>query len=165
MRPGEILALKLGDMGLDCVWVRRRLYKGDLDDPKTQRSARQVALSAGTAVLLQMWIEKAVITDQNAWLFPSENGRPLRRDNVWLRYMHPWLEPIGLDWATFQVMRRTFATLSKKAGVNAHTRSAQMGNTVNVNENEYAVATFEEKLAAVRLLELAGLDDGAGRPQ
>lgn len=40
-----------------------------------------------------------------------------------------------------------------------------MGNTVNVNENEYAVATFEEKLAAVRLLELAGLDDGAGRPQ
>ena len=25
-----------------------------------------------------------------------------------------------------------------------------MGNTVDVNENEYAVATFEQKLAAVR---------------
>ena len=47
-------------------------------------------------------------------------------------------------------MRRSFATLSKKAGVDAHTRAAQMGNTVDVNENEYAVATFEEKLAAVR---------------
>jgi hypothetical protein len=44
--------------------------------------------------------------------------------------------------ATFQVMRRTFATLSKAAGVDAHTRSAQMGNTVDVNENEYAVASF-----------------------
>jgi hypothetical protein len=67
--------------------------------------------------------------------------------------MRPKLKAIGLDWATFQVMRRTFATLSKQAGVDAHTRSAQMGNTVNVNENEYAISTFEERLAAVRRLE------------
>jgi hypothetical protein len=52
-------------------------------------------------------------------------------------------------------MRRSFATWSNKAGVDAHTRSAQMGNTVDVNENKYAVATFEQKLAAVRLLEKA----------
>ena len=63
------------------------------------------------------------------------------------------LEKIGLEWATFQVMRRTFATNSKKAGVDAHTRSAQMGNTVDVNENEYAVSTFEDRLAAVRKVE------------
>jgi hypothetical protein len=67
--------------------------------------------------------------------------------------MLPNLNPVGLGWATFQVMRRTWATWAKKAGVNAHTRSAQMGDTVDVNENEYAVATFEEKLAAVRKLE------------
>jgi hypothetical protein len=72
--------------------------------------------------------------------------------------MLPKLKPAGLGWATFQVMRRTFATWAKKAGVNAHTRSAQMGNTVDVNENEYAVATFEEKLAAVRKLEELGKD-------
>jgi hypothetical protein len=28
-----------------------------------------------------------------------------------------------------------------------------MGNTVNVNENEYAVSTFEDRLAAVRKVE------------
>jgi hypothetical protein len=67
--------------------------------------------------------------------------------------MHPNLKLVGLEWATFQVMRRTFATLSRQAGVDAHTRSAQMGNTVEVNENEYAVASFEQKLAAVRKLE------------
>ena len=33
MRPGEILALQLGDFEGDCVWVRRRLYRGDVDDP------------------------------------------------------------------------------------------------------------------------------------
>lgn len=57
--------------------------------------------------------------------------------------------------ANFQVMRRTYATWSRDIGVDAHTRSAQMGNTVNVNENEYAVATFEQKLAAVEKLETA----------
>ena len=69
--------------------------------------------------------------------------------------MAPKLEPLGLGWANFQVMRRTFATRSKQAGVDAHTRSAQVGNTVDVNESEYAVASFEQKLAAVRLLETA----------
>jgi integrase len=155
MRPGEILALQLGDFEGDSVWVRRRLYRGDLDDPKTQRSFRQVALTMGTKLLLQMWIEASPLNGKEDWLFPSENGKPLRRDNAWLRYMRPRLQLVGLDWATFQVMRRTYATWSKKVGVDAHTRSAQMGNTVDVNENEYAVATFEQKLAAVRLLETA----------
>jgi integrase len=93
--------------------------------------------------------------DNNDWLFPSESGNPIGRDNLWRRHMLPRLKPAGLEWATFQVMRRTFASRSKQAGVDAHTRSAQMGNTVDVNENEYAVASFEQKLAAVRRLETA----------
>jgi integrase len=107
-------------------------------------------------------MEQCCEAKDEAWLIPSENGTPLRRDNVWRRYMLPRLEPIGLEWATFQVMRRTWASWSKKVGVDAHTRSAQMGNTVDVNENEYAVASFEQKLAAVRLLETAILQNGAG---
>jgi hypothetical protein len=50
-------------------------------------------------------------------------------------------------------MGRTFATLSKQVGIDAHTRSAQMGNTVDVNENDYAVSTLADRLAAVRKLE------------
>ncbi len=164
MRPGEILAVRIGDVDLaeDCVWIRRRVYRGKLGDPKNDRSKRQAALTLGTKALLQSWMEQRCEAQGEAWLFPSENRTPLGRDNVWRRYMLPKLEPIGLEWATFQVMRRTWATWSKKVGVDAHTRSAQMGNTVDVNENEYAVASFEQKLAAVRLLETAILQNGAG---
>ena len=81
---------------------------------------------------------------------PVEKGTPVRRDHIWRKCIYPKLKPVGLEWATFQVMRRMFATLSQAAGVDANTRSAQMGNTVDVNENEYAVASFEQKLAAVR---------------
>jgi len=99
------------------------------------------------------WLQEVGTTNPEAWLFSTENNTPIWRNNVWLRNMQPKLKAIGLDWATFQVMRRTFATLSKQAGVDAHTRSAQMGNTVNVNENEYAISSFEDRLAAVRRLE------------
>ena len=153
MRPGEILALQVGDLDLDSLWVRRRVYKGDLDLPKNKRSIRQVALTNATLSLLNEWRKERLESANEGWLFPSERKKPLRRDNVWRRCMHPRLKLVGLQWATFQVMRRTFATWAKAAGVDAHTRSAQMGNTVDVNENEYAVASFEKKLAAVRSLE------------
>ena len=38
-------------------------------------------------------------------------------------------------------------------GIDAHTRAAQMGNTVDVNENEYAQSDFKTRLAAVRMFE------------
>jgi integrase len=155
MRPGEILALRVSDLDGDSLWVKRRLYKGELDDPKNDRSARQVALTLGTKTLLELWVQTLSKGSDSDWLFPSENGTPIRRENLWPRYILPKLEPADLLWATFQVMRRSFATWAKKAGVDAHTRSAQMGNTVDVNENEYAVATFEQKLAAIRRLEKA----------
>lgn len=162
MRPGEIIGVQLADFEGDSVWVRRRLYRGKSDDQKIKRSSRQVALTVGTKLLLEEWVVRSLIVDRADWLFPSENGKPITRDNLWGRYMLPKLQPVGLGWATFQVMRRTFATRSKQAGVDAHTRAAQMGNTVNVNENEYAVASFEQKLAAVRRLETAAINNGAG---
>jgi integrase len=153
MRPGEILALKPADVHESFVWVTRRLYRGRIDTPKTKRSIREVALTLGTSQLLHEWKEFIATVTDGTWLFPSESGNPIRRDTLWRLHMLPKLRPIGLEWATFQVMRRTFATLAKKAGVDAHTRAAQMGNTVNVNENEYAMASLEVKLAAVRQFE------------
>jgi integrase len=154
MRPGEILALQIGDIDSESVWVRRRVYKGTLDTPKTKRSVRQVALTSGTVHLLETWLTFLPCREGKAWLFPTENpDSSIGRDNTWNRHMLPKLRAIGLEWATFQVMRRTFASLSKQIGVDAHTRSAQMGNSVDVNENEYAVTRFEDRLAAVRRLE------------
>jgi integrase len=154
MRPGEILGLQVGDCDDEAISVRRRFYKGDVDTPKTKRSIREVALSNGTKALLKIWIDKLQKRSPESWLFPAEDsGSPMRRDNIWYRNIRPKLEKVGLQWATFQVMRRTFATLSKRLGIDAHTRSAQMGNTVDVNENDYVVSSLEDRLAAVRKLE------------
>ena len=156
MRPSEILGLQRQDLDIESVWVRRRIFKSNIDTPKTERSARRVALSLGTKDLLEEWADSLVSTGKESWLFPATTlTTPVRLNNLWRRNFAPKLKPIGLEWATFQVMRRSFASLAKEAGVDAHTRSAHMGNSVDVNENEYAVSSFESRLAAVRKLESA----------
>jgi len=156
MRPGEIMAIKLGDIDLEAnqLKVRRRIYRGNIDDPKTERSVRDLALSDGTAVLIRQYADLLVDTSADGWLFPGEDGkRPVWKENLWHRHILPKLKPLNLEWATFQVLRRTFASRAREAGVDAHTRSAQMGNTVDVNENEYAVSDFQSRLDAVRLFD------------
>ena len=155
MRPGEITALQVGDLELleFRINVRRRLYRGNIDDPKTGRSKREVALTYGALSLIEVWVDRLIRNSAEDWVFECEHpGAPLRRDNAW-KHISKRLEPIGMDWATFQVMRRTFASRGKESGIDAHTRAAQMGNTVDVNENEYAQSDFKTRLAAVRKFE------------
>ena len=114
MRPGEILALQRKHIQRSCteVVIGQRVYRGEIDTPKTESSKRTVAIPRMMAGLLMAWME-FVGTDPDAWVFPSENpSKPLWRDNVWYRHMKPRLEKVGLAWANFQVMRRTHASLA-----------------------------------------------------
>ncbi len=71
MRPSEILGLQRHDLDVDSVWVRRRIFKSNVDTPKTERSARRVALSLGTRDLLEGWLDNLASTTQDAWIFPA----------------------------------------------------------------------------------------------
>jgi integrase len=154
MRPGEILGLQVQDVRERSVFVRRRVYRGDIDSPKTTRSKREVGLTEGTELLLREWQGLLPNREGTAWLFPSENGTtPLGRDNIWRRNIQPTLAKAKLGWASFQVLRRTYATLSREAGVDAKTRADQMGHHVDVSENEDAVTNLAAKIEAGRKLE------------
>jgi integrase len=155
MRPGEILGLQLRDFRGCSLMVSRRLYRGDIDSPKNGRS-REVALSGPTASLLSEWTALLAEQQPEAWVFQSENvKRPLMRDNVQRRFLQPKLANIGLGWVTFQVMRRTNASLSHKRGVDPKVAADQRGHGLGVALEVYAQADLEQKLAAVRALDSA----------
>jgi hypothetical protein len=51
-------------------------------------------------------------------VFPSAKlTTPLGRDNAWRGLIAPRLKTLQVEWATFQIMQRTHASLSRQAGI------------------------------------------------
>ena len=67
--------------------------------------------------------------------------------------MRPALNKVGLGWATFQVMRRTHATLMKAMGVDGKLVADQLGHSLDVNQNVYTQSPVESRLVIVNQLE------------
>jgi integrase len=155
MRPGEIFAIQLAKVHNDHVVVDKRVYKGDIDTPKGRkgkRTTRTVALSTGTQTELATWRQKLIDVSPEAYLFPTERNTPLSRDNVWRRDMFPKLKKVGLEWATFQVLRRTNASLSRKAKVDDKVAADQRGHGLGVSLEVYSLSDIEQKIEAVNRL-------------
>jgi integrase len=157
LRPGEILALRWKGLAEGSVRIEQRIYKRVLNTPKNGK-AREGGISDGTIALIQEWAELAEDPSLDGFVFPSERRTtPLSLDNLWRRHMLPKLEKIDLEWATFQVLRKTNASLSKKAGVDPKVASDQRGHGIGVSLEVYTTSDLEQKRAAVRQLEAAVL--------
>jgi integrase len=72
---------------------------------------------------------------------------------LWRRVIEPELKEIKLDWATFQVMRRTHASLSRKAGIDPKLVVDQLGHSIGVNIDTYTIAGLDQRLQSVLALE------------
>jgi integrase len=156
MRPGEIFGLKWARLEADYADIRQRVYRGDIDSPKSVRSVRHAALSDGLLTAIDEWRAMSLDTRADAWVFASERlTTPLAKDNCWRRWFLPKLKPIGLAWANFQVMRRTHSSLLKELDVDPQVRAEQMGHTIDVNENVYTITSLKRRREAVNALEKA----------
>jgi integrase len=154
MRPGEILALQWKHVAEHHVEVLHRLYRGKLDRPKSERSKRTVALSASTGELMRAWRLQQGPIQPDAWVFPSARmTTPLGRDNAWRWFIAPRLKTVGLEWATFQIMRRTHASLSRQAGIDPKLVADQLGHGLGVSLDVYTVAALDRRQDAVEVLE------------
>ena len=157
MRPGEILALRWKALAGDILRVEERVYKRVLNTPKNGKR-REGAISDGPLSLLREWANLAEDPRPEGFVFPSEKlTTPLSLDNLWRRHMQPTLEKIGLGWASFQMLRKTNASLSKKAGVDPKVASDQRGHGLGVSMEVYTSSDMEQKREAVRKLEAAVL--------
>jgi integrase len=75
------------------------------------------ALPEGLLGEIEAWRVLSIITDDDAWVFPSERMTPLSKDNCWNRNIKRKLQKAGLRWANFLVMRRTHSTSIGELGV------------------------------------------------
>jgi len=154
LRPGEIMGLKIGDVSESALTIRRRIYRRVSDSTKSKRGERVVPLTdRSTKNILREYL--AILPDASleAWLFPSENPKkPLDYSNVYRRRIRPALDAMGLKWANFQVMRRTFGNKLAEVEKDAKVRAELMGHSVTVHENEYRQAPLKAKQRAMKKL-------------
>jgi integrase len=156
LRPGEIFGLKRSQAEAKYASIQQRVYRGEIDTPKTFKSRRSAALGDQLSVWIRQWLEMLPDGDPDGWLFPSEKGTtPVAKDNVWRRHFLPRLKKVGLEWVNFQVLRRTHSSLLDDLGVDPQVRADQMGHDVDVNQNGYTKSSMDRRHHAVNLLEQA----------
>ena len=73
LRRSEVLGLKPDDVDLidRYLYVRRRVINGQVDEPKTERSRRQIPLSGELAAVLKELLVKNAERNRTEWVFPS----------------------------------------------------------------------------------------------
>lgn len=154
LRPGEIFGLRRRRVLDQVVGIQERVYRGEVGPPKTARSVRSVSLAATLREDVGEWLETSCPDiGPEAWLFPSERlVTPMSQDNFMYRFMRPALSKMELGWVSFQVMRRTYASLMRELGVDPKIVADLMGHDVKVNLNVYTQTSTAARLEAAETL-------------
>jgi integrase len=121
--------------------------------PKTHHSVRKAAITDGIWLELDQWRSSSRYKSYQSFVFPSERGTALSKDNVWRRNMQPALAKVGLGWANFQVMRRTHATLMRQMKADPKAVADQLGHSLDVSLNVYAQSPVSVRQPLVSELE------------
>jgi len=108
LRIGEALALKVADLSSDCsaLHVRRSVWHGQEQEPKTPNAVRVVDIAQPLAQLLRGYVSGKV-----EYLFATKNGSPLQQRNV-LRALHATGKKVG-----FHAFRRFRTETLRRARV------------------------------------------------
>jgi integrase len=107
LRIGEALALRATDFGPDCrvLHVRRSIWRGQEQEPKTSNAVRVVDIPEALACVLRSYVAGI-----SGYLFATAQGKPLQQRNV-LRVLHS-IKRVG-----FHAFRRFRLTWLRKSSV------------------------------------------------
>ena len=145
--------MKNGDLfEMGAIRVERSWYKGEVNPTKTNE-IRDVGVDLEIFDRLKAWIETLPDRSKDGWIFPNERMvNPLWPDNVLRRNIYPRLEPLGLDWINFAVLRRSHSTLHQERGTDPKIIADQQGHGLGVHLAEYVDSSLTRKLEAVAAL-------------
>jgi integrase len=114
MRIGEAAGLHIEDLDLEnCViCVRRAVWNGREQRPKTKNAVREIDIDPGLAALLK----QHVAGRPAGRVFEARNGSPISGNNILKRVLHPLLERLGIPRAGLHAFRHSRVTMLRKNG-------------------------------------------------
>ncbi len=150
MRISEILGLKWRCVDLErgLVHVEERYYRGDTDEPKSERSRRLLPLGCLTEVLRRRKPSNASPDD---YVF-HKDGEPLDDRGILRDYIRPAAQQLGFYFEGFgwHSFRRQNLTLIQEEGATAFEAQVQGGHSRPAMTSEYTIVGLERREQAVR---------------
>ena len=119
LRPSELLAFrwKCFDYEASTLKIMETVYKGKIRPwGKTRKSLTVIHIPRNLADVLQEWRDECPDSSPEAFMFANQAGCFLDTDNFRKRVLHKLARDLKLPKLTFQVIRRTIATLAQKKG-------------------------------------------------
>jgi integrase len=90
LRIGEAIAGKRSDVKGNVIHVTRRIYRGDVGPLKTKKSYRTLLVSEDVK-------QPMLRISGSEWIFISDAGTPVCRQNGLSRYLRPACEKLGIE--------------------------------------------------------------------
>jgi integrase len=144
LRPGEVVALRWRSLLEEPLLldIKETYYRGKIRPyGKTKRSTSQVPICEDLIKKLMEWREhlktKRKDVSPAAFIFRGRFGGPLDPSNFRKRVLHKLAEELELPKLTFQVIRRTIATLAQKLGSSKDVQGFMRHETTDTTENVY----------------------------
>lgn len=139
MRAGELWGLQWGDVDWNSkrIHVRRSLWKGHFQTPKSKCSNRKIDIPD----MLIHELKKRKLAgpvNEDDLVFPSAEGKTSQHDNVVKRHFNPALRRAGLRQVSFHSLRHSNASMRIHAGQNIKYVQTQMGHaSINITLDIY----------------------------
>jgi integrase len=127
MRIGEASGLHIDDLDLtNCVvHVRRGVWNGREQSPKTRNAVREIDIDSGLADLLRQHVGNK----KAGRVFEARNGSPISGQNVLKRVLHPLLKRLGIPKAGLHAFRHSRVTMLRKNGTPGDLQKQWIGHS------------------------------------
>lgn len=129
VRAGELWALQWGDLDWNGkrLYIRRSVWKGTFQTPKSQKAIRKIDLPDSLIPELRKWKLRCPISEEDL-MFPSAEGNVTDHDNARNRHFAAALRKAKLRHVSFHSLRHTNASMRILAGQNIKYISTQLGH-------------------------------------
>lgn len=147
MRPSEMLALRWQDFDGKRLFIENAFVGSELRRTKTRGSKAWVAVPAKLAAEIAAYQKKDAASE--AWMFPSDAGKPMSLDNWRKRVLKPAAEAsrVAMD---LRILRRTWATLAHDSGASLKSVQEQLRHSsITTTGDVYAQAISASTKRAV----------------
>jgi integrase len=160
MRISEILGLRWRSVDLDSGLVRieERYYRGDTDEPKTERSRRVLPLGCLVDAYRRL---KPLNAAPEAYVF-NYDGEPLDDRELLRDAIRPAAERLGISFPGFgwHTFRRQNLTLIQEEGATSFEAQEQAGHSRPSMTSEYTIVGLARRERAVRRVQERVLGTG-----